>query len=601
MCGIAGYVNLSENRDSQKILETIKHRGPDASGVFCDEKSGWYFLHTRLSIIDLSESANQPFHSEDGRYVMVYNGEIYNHKDLAQKYALSLKTSCDTEVVLKLYQRKGPAFLSELNGMFAGAILDRQNSSVFLFRDRLGIKPLYYHAAQDSFVFASELSSLLSAIEKPALNKDALSVFLHRGYIPEPLTFYQNVCKFPSGAYGTFQEGKLSIQSYWKAEDHVQASTKSIERKVIAEVEELLRDSIRLRMMADVPFGTFLSGGADSGLVTAIASDLSTDPLNTFNVSFEDAVFDETSYARQMAEIIGSRHHNIMVRKEDVMGKFHKGFNLVGEPFADSSIFPTMAVSKFASQHVKMALSGDGGDELFMGYGAYHWAKRFENPLILHGRHLIASLLRMKGDGHSKRAANVFDFGNEANMFAHIFSQEQNLFSAAEIKDLTGQVFLDPFDTNTFKKMPRHLNNAEKQAFFDLTNYLKDDLLVKVDRASMRYGLEVRVPFLDYRLVEYSLNIDPALKSKNGVLKYIIKKMMERYYPKELIYRKKWGFSIPLEKWLKENDFFHEIQTNDPGLNQNYSQLYERYQSNPSESWLYNRLYALKTLSRFHP
>ena len=595
MCGIIGVINTLQ-APFQKGLKGIEHRGPDASGIFESENLRLQLGHTRLAIIDLKEASNQPFYSGDSRYVLVYNGELYNYRDLANKHALSLRTNSDTEVIVELYAKLGTAFLSELNGMFAGAIYDTATDVLFLFRDRLGIKPLYYFDNGEQFAFSSELPALLEMIPKPGVNQQSVADFLHLGYIPEPNTLYENVFKFPSGSYAEYKDGKLKINSFWRPEDWILSAVHSDEVKILKQTEEILRDSVRLRLMADVPFGTFLSGGADSGLISALAADISPERINTFNVSFEDAVFDETPFAKKMAQIIGAKHHTIRVSRSEVLQNLDFGLKLVGEPFADSSVFPTMAVSKFAAQHVKMALSGDGGDELFMGYGAYTWADRLNNPFLKTGRKAIAAALRMKGGNRNRRAAHVFDFGSKDSIQSHIFSQEQNFFSATEVQKLSGQ---SPVQYRPNPNRNRKLTAAEEQAFYDLTHYLKDDLLVKVDRSSMRYGLEVRVPFLDHRLVEYSLNIDPALKRKNGEQKYLIKKIMERYYPKELIYRQKWGFSIPMEKWLKDAEFFSEINTPNTTFNTTYESLNNRHSKNSDESYLYNRLYALKCLAAF--
>lgn len=589
MCGILGSTNLNHSK-IHSALKKLCHRGPDFQNTW--QNSNVNLAHARLSIIDPDPEANQPFFSASGRYVLVYNGELYNYKELANKHALPLETTSDTEVVVELFERLGWGFVNELNGMFSMSIYDMLEDTTYLFRDRLGIKPLYYNLSVDGeFSFASELPALLELIPRPEISQESTAQFLHRGYIPEPNTIYEGVKKFPAGHWAVFRDGKLKLESYWKAEDQIVSSLHSNESKVLEDLEELLRDSVSLRLMSDVPYGAFLSGGADSGLISAIAADLSKEKLKTFNVSFEDAVFDESSYASQMATIIGSEHHQIRVTKESVLAKMDHGIKLAGEPFADSSIFPTMAVSEFASKHVKMVLSGDGGDELFMGYGAYTWADRLADPIKWNSRKFIASLLRASGKGRNKRAANVFDAPSKNGIQAHIFSQEQNLFGAKEIQKITGKAFADPF------KMPaskRRLTSAEEQAFFDLTNYLKDDLLVKVDRASMNYSLEARVPFLDYRLVEYALNIDPALKRKNNESKYLVKKLMKQYYPSDLIYRKKWGFSIPLEKWLKEADFWKD--ENQCYL-ETFKDLQAIYSNNPEDSFLYNRLYALKCLS----
>ncbi len=594
MCGIAGTFGFDSNKSTKDLSHFLLHRGPDANGEFISDFV--ILFHTRLSILDLSSAANQPFYSADGRYVMVYNGEVYNYQELANKHAIPLKTSSDTEVIVELFARLGPGFVNELNGMFAIAIYNIVDDTLHLFRDRLGIKPLYTWSDGHTFAFASELPALKSVCGELEQDEEALSVFLHRGYIPEPMTLYKGIRKFPAGTWAKVEGGAISYQTYWKAEDHIASHTLSDEKVVIEQVHELLRDSVRLRLVADVPFGTFLSGGADSGLVSAIAAEVHTQPLNTFNVSFEDAAFNETGYAREMASIIGAKHHIITVTRKEVMDGFEEGLGLVGEPFADSSVFPTMAVSRFAAQHVKMALSGDGGDELFMGYGAYTWAARMAKPPVWAGRKLIAAALRGRGGNRNWRAANVFDAPDKAGLAAHIFSQEQNFFAASEITRLNGKPFRDPW---TMPQLPRTFTPAEQQAFFDLTNYLKDDLLVKVDRSSMRYGLEVRVPFLDHRLVELALNIDPALKTKGGTAKYPIKKMMERYYPNHLIYRQKWGFSIPLEKWLRDAKVLDKVKMENEVKQVYFKELHKRYCASEAETYLYNRLYTIKALSGY--
>lgn len=591
MCGIVGG-NLYKSREEiNDVLRHLEHRGPDASGIFLSSQSTFWLGHSRLSIVDLSEQANQPFESLNQSYICAYNGELYNHKELAAAQGLKLRTTSDTEVVVELFSSLGPKAVNRFNGMFALAIYDLQKEELHLFRDRIGIKPLYFFNEGDSFAFASELPALKSLVGNLEVNREALSLFLHRGYIPEPLTFYKNIFKFPAGAHGVVKNGKLNIERYWRAEDYIKESTLSSEKVVLDQIEELLRDSIKLRLMSDVPYGSFLSGGADSGLITAMATDLCDEPIHCFNVSFEDAVFDESPYAKAMSDHLGAKYHHIRVTKKQVMEDLDSGMDLVGEPFADSSVFPTMAISRFAARHVKMVLSGDGGDELFMGYGAYNWAERLTKHWTY--RKMLASVLRATGKARNKRAANVFDCASKHDMQAHIFSQEQNLFSGKEIEKILRMKFKDPYVANPGS---RPFSPAEEQAFFDLTNYLKDDLLVKVDRASMRYGLEARVPFLDHRLVELSLNIDPVLKRKNGESKYLIKKIMERYYPKELIYRKKWGFSIPLEKWMKSTIL--EAKSSEPYINQAFKDLGYKY-TLKANGYLYNRLYALMILSRY--
>lgn len=600
MCGIFTIFSPSELSSKKALdgLNTLQHRGPDAEGhVFLNENH--HFLgHRRLSIIDLSSNANQPFHSQSGKHVMVFNGEIYNYQELANKHVLPLKTSSDTEVVIELFEKMGAQFVHELNGMFSIVILNIADGKVSIFRDRLGIKPLYYALEKGSILFSSELPPLTSYISNLSINEDAIPQFLHLGYIPEPNTFYHNIFKFPSGCEGTYQNQKLTTKHYWKPEDQITEATHSNHDKVIKETHDLLQDSVKLRLRSDVPSGTFLSGGIDSGLISAIAASQNKEPINTFNVKFENSAFDESVFATEMAELIKSQQHTTTLSSKEVLKTFKAGNLKVGEPFADSSMFPVMAVSKFAAQHVKMILSGDGGDELFMGYGAYNWADRLSKPLISSSHNLIAAALRIKGDKRSLRAANVFDFPSKSNVNAHIFSQEQNLFSIKEIEGLLHKEIENVTDPIPYKSFKRSLDSKEQQSFFDLTHYLKDDLLVKVDRASMHYGLEVRVPFLDHRLVSYAINIDSSLKTKNGESKYILKKIMEMYYPNNLIYRKKWGFSMPLETWMKNGPIKPGIPVIKGFDNKKIEELHDNFNQSDKHGFLYNRIYALHLLKQ---
>lgn len=529
-------------------------------------------------------------------YDITYSGQIYNSQELLNKYPYPASSTFLSEFLKHLYRKTGPKFLKEMNGDLAGVIYDNKADEFFIFRDRLGAKPLYYSFTKEKFIFSSHLPELLQCIDRPTISSQAIADFLHLGYIPEPLTFYEGVYKFPAGAYGYLRHGKLDIKTYWRAEDCIKASVESNEKSVLAQTEEILRDAIAIRLNEELSYGTFLSGGTDSGLVSAIAADLSPMPLKVFNASFEDAVFDEQVYAEQMAEIIHANYHHLSISKQDVREVWREGLQAVGEPFVDSSIFPTLLVSQFAQSHVEMIFSGDGGDELFMGYGAYTWADRLNNTFINNNRKLIAFLLRLLGGSRRLRAAGVFDYHKNDSLYSHIFSQEQNLFSAREVEEI---IKLLPKHYAHPPNLNRELTPAEQQALFDMKYYLKDDLLVKVERSAAQSGLDVRLPFLDHRLVEYALNIDPALKRKKGEQKYILKKIMERYYPPELIYRKKWGFSIPLEKWMKENSGFSNIKIH-PEFKSVFNDLNKQFKKSENHGYLYNRLYLLNILSRFY-
>ncbi len=552
MCGLAGIYNPKgvKRETLKKMSDAISHRGPDAEGFFVDDT--FALAHRRLSIIDLSEAANQPMQSACGRYHMVFNGEVYNYKEVAKGLEVELKTTGDSEVILEAFAKWGPEMVNRLNGMFTIAIFDTQERKLFLFRDRLGIKPLFVYQYNGVLAFCSELKGItaLSSQFSLSLNKAAIPYFLHLGYIPEPLCIYTEVEKFPAGSWAEFDGESLTISRYWSATDKVAEQVISDESEAKAELTRLLEESVSKRLMSDVPFGTFLSGGIDSSLVTALAQKATTEKLKTFSIGFEEAKHNESGYARMVAEHLHTEHFEYTVTEKDALELVPEILPQYDEPYADSSAIPTMLVSKMARQEVTMTLSGDGGDELFMGYGAYHWAARLNNPLIEPFITPISSVLSLGNDRY-KRIAKVFDSKASTDVRSHIFSQEQYMFSEQEITQLLKGVDVSWLQLDTKTKYKRSLTASESQALFDIDYYLKDDLLTKVDRASMRYSLETRVPLLDHEVVEFALNLDPALKMKSGEAKYLLKQVLYDHVPKEIFDRPKWGFSIPLEKWLR--------------------------------------------------
>ena len=386
MCGINGYISSNKNfnqEELKKSLQRIRHRGPDNQNVWVKGKVG--LGHRRLSIIDLSDDANQPMTSNSERYVAVFNGEIYNFKQIAQKHKLNLKTSSDTEVILEAFEQQGVSFINELNGMFSLAVFDKETNKIFLFRDRMGIKPLFYYYDGENFAFASEIKALLEfnfIKNNIKLNKNSVSLFLQFGYIPEPETIFNNIKKFPSGNYAIYHNNRLEITNYWSIESKITKNTISDISTAKNKLNELLVESVKLRMISDVPLGTFLSGGIDSSLVTAVAQSISKKPIKTFSIGFAESKFNEAAYAAKVARYLNTDHHEFIVSEKDVLELIDNFFDIYDEPFADSSGFPTILVSKMAKKYVTVVLSGDGGDELFHGYGAYIWANRLNNNLI---------------------------------------------------------------------------------------------------------------------------------------------------------------------------------------------------------------------------
>ncbi len=555
MCGIAGlYSPDGTHEDELRLMaKAISHRGPDAEGVHLHGSFG--LAHRRLSILDLSTAAHQPMLSACGRYAMVYNGEVYNFKELKAELDIRTRTTSDTEVILEAFVLLGPKVAERLNGMFAIAIVDMVENRLYLFRDRMGIKPLYVYRSSDFFAFGSELKAItaLGKRLRLSLNKDALPYFLHLGYIPQPHSIYNEVTKFPVGHWGVFDGRELRTECYWSPEEQVKGEMWTDESSAVERLEELLTASVKRRLISDVPFGTFLSGGIDSSVVTSLAQKVSDRPIRTFSIGFNNAKHNEAHFAKAVADHIGTEHESYTVTERDALELIPDILPQFDEPFADSSAIPTMLVSRLARQKVTMTLSGDGGDELFMGYGAYHWAQRLASPALRWTHGPLSSMLSL-GNNRLRRVSRLLDFDTATPLSAHIFSQEQNLFSIQELNALLigeGQSYpLLLKESEVIGKLQRQLTPAEAQAFFDLRFYLKDDLLVKVDRATMRYGLETRVPLLDHTVVEFALNLHPSLKLRNGTSKHLLKEVLYRYVPKSLFDRPKWGFSIPLQEWL---------------------------------------------------
>ena len=611
MCGITGFYSIKHNEFATReelvaMTDSIGHRGPDAQGHYFNDYVG--LGHRRLSILDLSTDANQQMESHSMRYTCVFNGEIYNYMEIASELNIELKTNCDTEVVVEAFAEWGITFVNKLNGIFAICIYDKQERIMYLFRDRLGIKPLFYYWDGENFAFSSEIKSLLK-IRKirdgRQLNNVAISGFLNLGFIPEPDTIYSSIKKFPSGEVGIVSENGFRSETYWDIEGIIRRNLISDYDEAKIRLREILESSVKMQLMSDVPFGTFLSGGIDSSLVTAIASKVCTSKLNTFSIGFADRKHDESEYAQKIAEYLGTSHHKYTVTENDAKELISDMLDFYDEPFADSSAIPTMMVSKLAKRDVTMVLSGDGGDELFHGYGAYIWAKRMHSLGKKPIKQLIGDLLSISPSDRYKRASYIFKYKNKAHLKSHIFSQEQYLFSELELIKLLNGNYVDAGVEQDYSNYVRKLTPEEAQAIFDIRYYLKDDLLVKVDRASMKYGLECRVPLLDHRLVELALNISPKFKISNGVQKFILKDILYDYVPKEFFDRKKSGFSIPLERWL-QTDLSYLISdylNSDIIARYNivkYAEVQKLIKKfNSGHGYLYNRIWALIVLHKF--
>lgn len=631
MCGIAGFYSVKgefKEEDVQNMIDSIRHRGPDAEGIFFDGVCG--LGHRRLSIIDLSDRASQPMFSSDNRYVIIYNGEVYNFNEVGAKLGMTptdrktvkLKSSSDTEVILEAFAANGPNFVHELNGMFAFAIYDTLNSELYIYRDRLGIKPLYFYWDGVNCAFASELKALLKLKQiKFEIDHDAINKFLHLGYIPAPLSIYKNVFKLKSGSWLKINKEGLEIRKYWNLTSKISTHVITETDQAMVKLSDLLISSVQYQLKSDVPFGVFLSGGIDSSLITAQAVMLSSVKVNTFSIGFEENSHNESEYAKAVARYLGTSHHEFIISYKDALNLIDSITDTYDEPFSDSSCIPTMLVSKLARDYVTVTLSGEGGDELFLGYGAYKWAHYLNNPLIKAMRKPAAAVLN-KMSSRYQRVGRLLNYESDSNVMSHIFSQEQYLFSESEVYNLINPEFRStadevqgkPFESVLRSTYDRHarggpigvgerkLKAIELQALYDLENYLQDDLLTKVDRASMKYSLETRVPYLDHRMVEFALNLSPNLKYHNGTFKYILKKVLYQYVPKQFFDRPKQGFAIPLNKWLKTSlrylidDYLSEAVINKyKVLNyQEVKKLKEEYLN--GNDFLYNRIWLIIVL-----
>lgn len=613
MCGIAGYISLTQRFTQQQLKDAataMQHRGPDAEGFYFSPDNVVGLAHRRLSILDLSNAANQPMTSFCGRYHIVFNGEVYNFNELKQQLkdkGASLKTTSDTEVILELFAQQGPACFSTMNGMFALAIYDQQKNNITLCRDHVGIKPLFYYVDDKNFVFASELKAITSIIGKRlSLCKQAIPYFLHLGFIPAPLTIYDNTFKFPAAHYAEIDLNGKSIsiapKHFWQLENKMDVAVLNNEGNARQALKNLLYDSVEKQLISDVPIGTFLSGGIDSSLVTAIASKVNgSDKIKTFSIAIDDGKYNEAKFAREVANHLQTDHHEFAVKEKEVMELVNKLIPSYDEPFADSSAFPTLMVSRLARQYVTVALSGDGGDELFHGYGMYKWAERLSRPLAAVAKTPLYAASKLMGNKY-QRAGNLYDYADDSNITTHIFSQEQYYFKENELNSLLVNADVDFTAINQHPAVARKLTAAEKQSLWDFNHYLKDDLLVKVDRASMQYSLESRVPLLDYRLVEFAYNLSPSLKMKNGVMKHLLKEVLYDHVPKKIFDRPKWGFTIPLAKWLNTDLKFLMDRYTSAAVIEKHNVVHYKHVLNLKEqylkgkSYLYNRLWLIIVL-----
>jgi len=578
MCGITGVYQSNPHTELAAVCEEmvarLSHRGPDGNGVWTDHNGNLAIGHSRLAIIDLSSAGHQPMVSHNGRYVISFNGEIYNFKEirkLLKSHDIPFDGNSDTEVLVEAFAKWGvEATLPKLIGMFALALWDKKDRVLYLIRDRLGIKPIYWgHLDHGGFIFASEIKALLACPDWcPTIDPSALDKFFQYRYIPTPLTIFKGIHKLEPGHFLTWSPGgEASIHPYWDLNGIQSDRTLSTEsdQQALDKLHYLLKDSIQLRTIADVPIGTFLSGGLDSSLVTAIMQHTTSNRVQTFSIGFDDTEFDESHKARKIATYLGTEHHELYATSNDLISKVPLLAETYDEPFADSSQIPTLLISRLAGDTIKVALSGDGGDEVFSGYERYRWAQSIANlqripPQI---RQAISSLITKENRSQTSKLLHYFLARtpirhplDKFDKFA-VSLRQSNISGAYDVltkvpgssQSILANNFLRT-ESNT-ELILKDLSPTEFMQLSDTVNYLPDDVLTKVDRASMHFGLEVRVPLLDHRLVEFCWQQPAKRKIRGFQTKWMSRQILKQYLPTNLTSQPKTGFSVPLDSWLR--------------------------------------------------
>ncbi|MBV8755465.1 MAG: asparagine synthase (glutamine-hydrolyzing) [Hyphomicrobiales bacterium] len=595
MCGLAGFLWLGRGQppfDAERrlwrMIAPLRHRGPDDEGVWHDGVCG--LAHARLSIIDLSPAAHQPMGSGDGRVWISYNGEVYNFMELRRELEAKgyrFRSRSDTEVIICGYQAWGAEVFRRLRGMFAIALWDKSARKLLLARDRFGKKPLYYVKTGDLILFGSEIKALLTWPEVDrAPDLVAIDQYLTLEYVPAPRTAFASVRRVPHAHYLVVQPGAGGWQveepvQYWRVPPPMLANNRAPPSQLAGELVERLTESVKLRMISDVPLGAFLSGGVDSSAVVALMSKIAAGPVKTFSIGFPNKEYDETRYARMVADRYATDHEEMIV-EPDAIEVIPKLVWHYGEPFADPSAVPTYYVSQIARRKVTVALNGDGGDEAFMGYGRYDTARRISR---FDGMPRAVRRLASAGIPHLPAAVHR-RYGNRLSAFAELIAgsdqrpsqryaftivyfmdfQKKEGYTEAMSEFLSGSVLdlLEPY----FAASPTLVSGAN---YADIHTYLPDDLMVKVDVASMAHGLEARSPLLDHVLMEWAMTIPERVKMAGGVTKSLFKKAMEPYLPHELLYRPKMGFGCPVDHWLRAElkDMAYDVLLSDAASHRN--------------------------------
>ncbi|MCO7223794.1 asparagine synthase (glutamine-hydrolyzing) [Pleionea sp. CnH1-48] len=571
MCGIVGFISDKYSSEQASNIVTnmsslLEHRGPDDRGSWLSSTARVALGHRRLSIHDLSSLGHQPMTSSNENYTVVFNGEIYNYKEIREelvKSGVKFRSDSDTEVLLAATEAFGPVQAArKFSGMFAYAIWSESEKVLWIFRDRVGEKPLYFSCIDNSFVFASELTALSSYPEvKKVINESVLSIYLRHGYIPAPHSIYEDIFKLRPGHYLQVKAdsigSKLDVEEfcYWDVNGRARANIEEPKEasNYVDELELLLSRSIQQQMSSDVPLGAFLSGGVDSSTVVAIMQSLSSSAIKTFSIGFDEEAFNEAHYAKQTADYLGTEHTELYVTNQMALDVVPSLFDIYDEPFADSSQIPTYLVSKLAKSQVTVSLSGDGGDELFHGYSRYErFIKQHGKLSSIPSKKLLGKsikrLARLSGAQPDDRLSRVGIILAAANPLEHYLATISHFQRPEELLESKGALFSSPYE------LPTHIlkNDLRDIApYLDFGIYLPDDILVKLDRASMAVSLESRVPLLDYRIVEFAMGMPATIKNYDGKGKWPLRQLLYRYLPESMMDRPKRGFGIPIDDWIR--------------------------------------------------
>jgi len=587
MCGITGFCTFDNKNNSKelnniinKMSNSLHHRGPDDKGVWIDSDNGVALGHKRLSIIDLSKSGHQPMISNNGRYVISFNGEIYNYKKLKKdlkETGYIFKSKYNTEVILSAIEKWGIInSLKKFDGMFAFGIWDRKKNELWLSRDKIGEKPLYYGFQNEKLFFGSELKSIISnPYFKPKINKDAVNLFLKYSYVPSPMSIFEGIYKLRPGHYINIKKSSYKLvesKPYWSLFDITKSGTENLfcgdENQAINDLERLLLKNIKSRMISDVPIGAFLSGGIDSSIIVSMMQQISNKPINTFTIGFDDQKFNEAPKAKKIAKYLGTNHNELYCSQKDALDIVPNLSYIYDEPFADSSQIPTNLVTSLAKNSVSVSLSGDGGDELFGGYNRYIFTQKYLSKLNFFPfqlRKFMSKSIKSIPINFVVSVEKFIEFFSKdfsRNQISNKFYKIGQILNHSDIENMYYELISVITDINKFSLNKTQYNtkkfdwnsfkdNVVAMQYLDLMNYHPDDILVKIDRASMNSSLETRVPFLSPDLIEFSTKLPRSLLFKNNQGKYILRKILNKYLPKNILNGPKIGFGVPINDWIR--------------------------------------------------